>query len=395
MEPLLKGVRVIDMSRMLSGPYGSMILADLGAEVIKIEEPVGGDGTRKLGQYYIEGESAYFVSINRNKKSITLNLKTEEGKKIFYELVKQADVVFDNFRPGILEKLQCDFETLKQYNPKIICASVSGFGQDGPYRDRPAFDLILQAIGGAMSITGEPEGDPVRMGIPTGDLAGGMFAAHAVCAALYNREKTGQGARIDVGLLDSQVSMLTYVAEYVVFGGEIPKPIGSGHQSVVPYQAFKTKDMYIVIAVFVEKFWQLLCKVMDLEELEKDPRFESNDKRRENKSELIPILQERLMTKPGNEWLKLLAEAGVPSGPINTVDRVMEDEQVVARNMVPTISHPKCGDLKVLGNPIKITDVEEFFESSPLLGEHTEEILKGLLGYDEEHIQKLHDEKVI
>ncbi|UCH90044.1 MAG: CoA transferase, partial [Thermoplasmata archaeon] len=354
MKNLLDGVRIIDMSRMLSGPYGSMILADMGAEVIKIEEPVGGDGTRKLGQYYIEGESAYFVSINRNKKSITLNLKTEEGRDIFYRLVEQADVVFDNFRPGILEKLKVDYETLKKINPKIICASVSGFGQDGPYRDRPAFDLILQAIGGAMSITGEPEGDPVRMGIPTGDLAGGMFAAHGVCAALYQREKTGEGCRIDVGLLDSQVSMLTYVAEYVVFGGEIPKPIGSGHQSVVPYQAFKTADIYIVIAVFVEKFWQLLCKVLELEHLTNDPKFETNDKRRENKSELIPILQEKLLTKPGEEWLKLLAEAGVPSGPINTVDKVMEDEQVVARNMVPEIDHPKCGKLKVLGNPIKI-----------------------------------------
>jgi crotonobetainyl-CoA:carnitine CoA-transferase CaiB-like acyl-CoA transferase len=380
---------------MLSGPYGSMILADLGAEVIKIEEPEKGDGTRSLGQYYLEGESAYFISINRNKKSITLNLKTEEGREVFYKLVEKSDVVFDNFRPGIVEKLKVDYDTLKKINPGIICSSVSGFGQNGPYRDRPAFDLVLQAIGGAMSITGEPEGAPVRMGIPTGDLAGGMFAAHGVMAALYNREKTGVGCRIDVGLLDSQVSMLTYVAEYVMCGGEIPKPIGSGHQSVVPYQAFKTGDIYIVIAVFVEKFWHLLCDVMDLKELENDPRFESNDKRRENRDELIPLLQEQLLTRPGDEWLKLLAEAGVPSGPINSIDRVLKDPQLLARNMVPEVEHPTCGPVSMLGNPIKITDIPETFLPPPTLGLHTEEILTGLAGLSSEQIKDLKDKNVI
>ena len=284
---------------------------------------------------------------------------------------------------------------MKKYNPKIICASVSGFGQDGPYRDRPAFDLILQAIGGAMSITGEPDGDPVRMGIPTGDLAGGMFAAHGVCAALFHRETTGEGARIDVSLLDSQVSLLTYVAQYVIFGGPVPQPIGSGHQSVVPYQAFKTQDIYIVIAVFVEKFWQLLCQVMELEELVDDERFKTNDLRREHKSELIPMLQEKLLTKSGWEWLKLLAEAGVPSGPINTVDRVMEDEQIIARNMVPNIEHPTCGNIKVLGNPIKIQDLPEEFTPPPLHGQHTDQILTELAGLSADEIKRLRDENVI
>lgn len=391
----MKGVRIIDMSRMLSGPYGSMILADLGAEVIKIEEPEGGDGTRQLGQYYIEGESAYFVSINRNKKSITLNLKSDEGRQIFYKLVKNADVVFDNFRPGIVEKLKVDYDTLKEINPKIICASVSGFGQNGPYRDRPAFDLILQAIGGAMSITGEPDGDPVRMGIPTGDLAGGMFAAHGICAALYHREKTGSGAKIDVGLLDSQVSMLTYVAEYVCFGGETPRPIGSGHQSVVPYQAFKTEDIYIVIAIFIDKFWEALCRVMDFDELIDDPKYKTNELRRQNKEDLIPILKDRFLSKTGEEWLKLLADAGVPSGPINTVDRVMEDPQVQARNMVIDLDHPKCGKLRVLGNPIKIQDLDEVYTPPPLHGQHTEEILGEMLGYSSEQIQQLRDNNVI
>jgi len=395
MENLLKDARVLDLSRMLSGPYGSLLLGDLGAEIIKIEDTRAGDQTRKLGQYYKCGESAYFVSINRNKKSVTLDLRTERGKEIFYELVKKSDVVFDNFRPKALEKLGISYEKLKEVNPKIIHCSISSFGSDGPYRDLPAFDLTLQAISGGMSVTGEPGRTPVRMGIPLGDLAGGMFAAYGVAAALWKREKTGEGARIDISLLDGQVSMLCYMAQYLFFGGPVPEPVGSGHQSVVPYQAFETADKPLVIAIFVEKFWEKLCEVMELQECFEDPKFESNDKRREHREELIPILVEQFKTKPRKEWLERLAEIGVPAAPINTLDEVVEDPQVLARNMVVDVDHRTCGPIKMLGNPVKIDGVEDEFVGSPLLGEHTDEVLSEILGKSKVEIEMLRKEGVI
>jgi CoA:oxalate CoA-transferase len=396
MKRPLSNVRIIDLSRMLSGPFGSMILADLGAGVIKIEDPEGGDKTRTMGPKLSEEQSAYFLSINRNKKSITLDLRKEKGREIFYELVKISDVVFDNFRPGVLERLGCDYETLKRINPKIICCSISSFGHTGPDKDLPGFDLILQARGGAMSITGEPGRPPVRMGIPTGDLAGAMYAAYAVVAALYSREKTGVGEKIDVSLLDSQVSFLTYVAQYYLLDGKIPGPIGSGHQTVVPYQAFKTKDAYVVIAIFVEKFWEKLCTVLGLEHLIKDPKFCTNDLRRKNKDELLPILEQMFLERTASDWLKLLADEGIPSAPVNAVDKVLTDPQLLARNMLVEISHPDYGKVKILGNPVKMSGMEEdSFTAAPTLGEHTVEILSELLGYSQEQIDKLEEEGVV
>ncbi|MBI2369882.1 MAG: CoA transferase [Deltaproteobacteria bacterium] len=395
MGGLLSGVRVLDLTRMLAGPYGSLLLADLGAEVIKIEEPREGDGTRLMGPR-AGGESAYFVSINRNKKSLTLNLKDDRGRAIFYELVRRADVVYDNFRPGILERLQCDYATLKRVNPRIIACSVSAFGQDGPYKDLPAFDLILQAMGGAMSITGEPGRPPVRMGIPLGDLAGGMFAAFAITAALYRRQLTGQGERIDLSLLDCQVSLLTYVAQYYLVTGEVPGPIGSAHQSVVPYQAFRTRDIDIVVAIFVEKFWERLCRILGRPELARDPRFETNAGRLEHKAELLPILEQAFLERTGDEWIEILWKEEIPAAPINTVDRVLADPQVRQRQMVVEVNHPAAGGaLRMVGNPVKVTEAEEAgYAPSPTLGAHTDDILRSL-GYTAAQIAEWREAGVI
>lgn len=391
---LLEGTRILDLTQMLAGPYASMILADLGADIIKIEEPKVGDRTRTMAPHFFEGQSAYFISINRNKKSLTLDLKKEKGRGIFYELAKKSDVVFDNFRPETLKRLGCDYETLRKINPKIISCSLSAYGSTGPYKDMPAFDLIIQALGGAMSITGEPEGKPVRMGIPMGDLAGGTFAAFAIASALYTRQKTGQGCKIDLALLDTLASLLTYVAQYNIISGEVPKPIGSGHQSVVPYQAFKTKDIYIVIAVFTEKFWGKLCRVMGCEELSKDPRFSTNEDRAKNRYELLPILERMLAKKTGDEWVKALNEEGVPCAPINTVDRVLTDEQILTREMVVDVPFDSK-KLRMLGNPVKVDGATQKYEHSPSLGEHTDEILKTILGYSDDELEVLRKEGVI
>lgn len=396
MKGPLSDVRILDLSRMLSGPFASMMLADLGAEVIKIEDPDGGDKTRTMGPKLSEGQSAYFLSINRNKKSLTLDLRKERAREVFYELVKMTDVVLDNFRPGVLERLGCDYEKLKPINPKILSCSISSFGHTGPDKDLPGFDLIFQARGGAMSITGEPGRAPIRMGIPTGDLAGAMSAAYAVMAALYSREKTGAGQKIDISLLDCQASLLTYVAQYYILDGKIPGPIGSGHQTVVPYQAFKTRDDYVVIAIFVEKFWEKLCKILGVEHLANDPKFSTNDRRRENKKELLPILERIFLEKTSSEWLKLSSEEGIPSAPVNTLDKVISDPQLLARHMLVEVDHPSYGKVKILGNPVKMSGLtEETFTAAPTLGEHNQEILSGLLGYSQEEIDELKKDKII
>lgn len=391
----MEGVRILDLSQMLSGPYTTLLMADLGAEVIKLEMPGSGDRIRQMGPHFVDGESAYFIACNRNKKSLTLDLKKEEGRKIFYELVKKVDVVFDNFRPGKMAKLGADHESLKKVNPKIITCSISAYGRNGPMKDQPAFDLSLQAISGAMSICGEPGRSPVRMGIPMGDLGGAMLAAFAISSALYRRERTGEGEDIDIGLMDAMVSLLTYVAEYHFVGGVVPGLIGSGHQSVVPYRAYKTKDIYIVIAIFTDKFWTILCEVLGRPELAKDPRFADNNLRSKNRDELNPVLEEMFLTKTGDEWIDLLMKGGVPVAPINDLDRLFKEEQVLVRDMVVEAPHPTQGTIRMLGNPVKVVGREERFVMSPKLGEHNEEILSGWLGYDKDRLDRLREDKVI
>jgi len=395
MTKALSGIRILDLSQMLAGPFGTMILADLGAEVIKIERPDGGDLGRGMPPHFFHGESVYFISINRNKKSLTLDLKAEEGLKIFYRLVGLSDVVYDNFRPGVLEKLRIDYHTLQKINPRIISCSVSGYGHTGPFRDRPAFDLIIQARGGIMSYTGEPGRMPVRMGAPMGDLAGGLFAAHGVLAAVYQREKTGIGQKIDISLLDCQIALLIYRALYYLFAGEIAQPVGSGHVSAIPIRAFKTKTFDIVVDANTDKFFIELCEGMGQEGLISDPRFLTRADRLKNRDALYAVLEKVFLQKRGEEWLSIL-EDRVPVGPISTVDMALRDPQVLFRNMVVETTHLSGERMKLLGNPIKMSRGEEdVFKPPPSLGEHTEEVLRQLLNLDPDDIQILRDKKII
>jgi crotonobetainyl-CoA:carnitine CoA-transferase CaiB-like acyl-CoA transferase len=383
---------VLDLSRMLAGPYGSMLLADLGAEVIKIEDPRGGDPMRTMGPPFLgpERDSAYFLSINRNKKSVALDLETAGGRDVFHDLCRVSDVVWENFRPGVMARLGCAPATLRQLNPRLVVCSISAFGQNGPYREWPAFDLALQAMGGAMSLTGETGGAPARMGLPMGDLAGGMFGALAVASALFRRAQTGEGAEFDLSLLDCQVSLLTYVAQYFWADGRVPGRVGSGHASVVPYQAFRTRDGHVVVAVFAEKFWDGFCRAIARPELAGDPRFDSNPKRVARREELVPGLEAVFAARTTAEWLAALQEEGVPVAPINTVDAVVTDPQVRLRDMVVDLHHPTLGTLSTLGTPVKEQGAPPFRPVTPPgLGENTGQILRELLGYSEERIEAL------
>ena len=395
METALAGVRVLDLTRALAGPYGSLILGDLGAEIIKIETLDA--RTEATGPYSYKGQDAYFMSINRNKKSISLDLRTADGKEVFYDLVRISDVVFDNFRPGVLERLKIDYNTLKEFNPGIICCSISGYGSTGPYRNRPAYDLVAQAMSGVMSITGEPGRPPVRSGIAIADQGAGMFAAHGILAALYARERTGVGGKVETSLLEATIALLAYEASYYFISGLVPGPVSSsGHRTQVPYQTFKTRDNYIASAA-INRF-PALCKALDREDLAEDPRF-SESQIIEHREELSPILQEVFLTKDTSEWLELLTEADVPCGPVNTLDKALSDPQVLARDMVVSIDHTLGGQIKQTGNPIKMSatppEVKHKFLSPPTLGEHTDEVLSQLLGYSPEKINRLRQQKVI
>jgi crotonobetainyl-CoA:carnitine CoA-transferase CaiB-like acyl-CoA transferase len=394
---LFAGVRVLDLSRMLAGPYGSMLLADMGAEVIKIEEPDGGDPMRVMGPPFLpDGESAYFLSINRNKKSIALDLTPPAGREVFLDLAAQADVVWENFRPGVMERLGLSYATLAGVNPGLVLCSISAYGQDGPYRDWPAFDLALQAMGGAMSLTGEEGGRPVRMGLPMGDLAGGMFGAFAVAGALFRRSRTGRGAHVDLSLLDCQVSLLTYMAQYFWADGRVPGRMGSGHASVVPYQALATRDGHLIVAVFAEKFWGGFCRALERPEWEADTRFASNRQRLAHREVLMPLVETVVRERTTEDWLARLHAAGVPAAPILTVDRVLTDPQVRHRRMVVDVEHPRHGTLSTLGTPLKVDGASALeVTASPGLGQHTDTLLRELLKYPAERLAALRRDGVV
>lgn len=365
MTETLRGVRILDLTWMLAGPYGTLLLADMGAEVIKIEPP-SGDPIRRMGPpFEPDGSSAYFRSVNRNKKSVVLDLTSRLGHARFIDLVRTSDVVVDNYRPGVTERLHLSHDELKSVKPDIITCSLTAFGSSGPYRDFPAFDLIIQAIGGGMSITGQPGEPPTRAGIPIGDLAGGLFSALAICAALVRRDRTGKAQQIDLSLLDAQVSLLTYIAQYHLTDGRVPGPIGSAHQSSVPYQAFQTQDGYVVVCVLVDRFWPALCNVLGLPGLAQ--QYVTNTERVAARDFIIPLLERRFRERTTSDWLSELRSAGVPVAPVNTVDKVVTDPQVLHRKMVVTVS-----EHTILGNPIK-TGEADTFRSPPKLGEHNDE----------------------
>lgn len=391
MADILKGVRILDLSQVMAGPFGTLILGDLGADIIKIENPEGGDLCRNNRQYLHKDESAYFLSLNRNKKSLTLNLRHEKAREAFYDLVKTSDVVYDNFRPGTLEKLGIDYETLQKLNPRIISCSVTGFGSDSPYKDRPALDLLIQAMGGVMSFTGEEVGrPPVRMGYPMGDLGAAMYATMAVLGALYHRGVTGKGQRCDIAMLDAQLSFMTYRAQYFFLAGVVPEPIGSAHSTSIPIRAFRTGDgKYVTVEASHEKFFRNLCTVIEQPELARDERFSTLAARAKNRDALIPILEKKFLERTRDEWMERLVAGDVPAGPVNQLDEALANPSILARNMVVDVDH--LGEsIKMIGNPIKMSGLgEQTFSAAPTLGEHNDEILGGYLNYSPEKIRDI------
>ncbi len=394
MSGWLEGTRVLDVSRVLTGPYCTLMLADLGAEVIKIEMPEKGDDTRAWGPPFLGGESAYFLSVNRNKKSVTVNLKAPEGREVVLKLAAQSDVFLENFAPGVAQRLGLGYEDVRAVNPRMVYCSISGFGQDGPYRDVPAYDIILQGMGGLQGITGEPGQAPVRIGVAVADIAGGMFAAYAIVAALFRREKTGAGERIDVSLLETQLAWLTYMSGYYFATGEDPERAGSRHPTIVPYQAFSTTDGFLNVAAGNDEIFRRLCEAIGRPELATDPRFATNPKRVENRLELEPLLERILAARTTSEWMGILTRHTVPAGPVYRLSEIVRDPQVAARKMVLSLRHPTAGTIRQFAPPFRATENRGPHVPPPLLGQHTEEVLRNL-GYSAERVSELRRAKVI
>lgn len=385
----LEGLRVLDLSWILSGPFATMVLADLGAEVIKVERPQVGDIARGTGPF-IDGESSYFLSINRGKKSVALDLNTPKGKEVFLKLAAKVDVLVENFSPGTMKKLGLDYETVSQYNPRIIYASISGFGQTGPYAQRPALDVIVQGMGGIMSITGEPGNPPIRPGVSLGDIAASLFTVVGILAALHERNMSGKGQMVDIAMLDCQVALLENAFARFFATGDVPRPLGTRHPVSTPFQAFGTRDGYITVALVGESQWALFCSALDRVDLIDDERFQTGWSRTQHYDELEPILNEAMAKKTTGEWLEQLSALGVPCGPINGIDQVARDPQVISRQMIVEVSHPTIGKAKVVNTPIKLSRTPASVERAcPHLGEHTREILSSLLGMTEDAIEDL------
>ena len=396
MAAKLDGVRILDISRVLSGPYCSMVLADLGAEVIKVEPP-GGDETRTWPPFYPNGESGYFLALNRNKKGMVLNLKHPEGKKVLFDLAKKSDVVIENFTPGVVKRLGIDYESIKKINPKIIYCSISGFGQTGPYSKKKAYDPVIQAIGGAMSLTGVKGGEPVKIGIPVGDLGGAMMAVTAIIAALFAREtQGGVGDFIDISMLDGQIALLSIMAAEYFAEGKVPQRWGLEHPWRVPSKTFQTKNGYITSSATSSNMYPTLCKVLGLEHLIDDPRFKTNADRVTNRDQIYPLMEEVMRTKTSEEWEKIFEAAELPSGIMYTLDQVFSDPHVLERKMLEVVDHPTVGKLKMIGVPVKFgSNGTKKMTVPPMLGEHTDQILRDVLGYADGEITRMRKEKVV
>ena len=391
----LDGVRILELGQIIAGTYGSQVMSDLGAEVIKIETPAGDLGrTPSVAPY--RGQSGLFLTFNRNKKSIVINLKSEAGRQVFYDLVKVSDVVIDNFRPGVLERLKIDYATLSAINPRLIQCSVTGFGEAGEYKDFPAVDIIIQAISGYMAVTGEPGRPPVRTGIPIADLSGGIFSCKAILAALFDRERNGEGRRIELSMFDGMLNMLTYMGTMWLTNGELPEPPGSAHEYTVPWQAFAVKDGYVVVATRQDGFWIKLCQALGTPDLAEDPRFATNAARVENRAILVPRLEAILAERTVDAWMALFKANDVPAAPVNNLDRAFAEPPVGERNMIVEYDHPEVGKVRLPGNPIKMSGMEgTISHPAPGLGEHTDAVLKTLLEMSEAEITDLRSEGAI
>jgi len=389
-------VRVLDLTQALAGPYATMLLADLGAEVIKIERP----GSRRQipGPFSYRGMDAYFIGVNRNKKSVALDLKHPQGREVFYDLVRVSDVVIDNFRPGTTKKLGVDYETLSAINPRIICTSITGYGSVGPYRDQPAYDLVVQAISGAISITGHPGQPPARNGVAVADQGAGFVAAAATIAALYRRHQTGKGQRVETSLLEAMMYQLAYEVALYTVSGLLPEPIGCKHQLVIPYNVYQGSDgrHFAVAAPFL---FRQMCQAIGRPELTEDERFNRPDRLLQHREELEEELAATFRTRPAQEWIRILQEADIPCGPVNNMQEAIDDPQVQATNMVVSVPHVLGGEVKLVGVPVQMSDTppqkRRQFTSPPVLGQHTEEVLTQILGYPEERVQELREQGVI
>jgi len=394
--PPLKKIRVIDLTRIIAGPYCAMVLGDLGAEVIKIEQPKIGDESRAWGPPWVKEVSAYFIAINRNKKSLTLNFKHPQGIEIFKNLVRHSDVLLENFRPGTMDELGIGYETLKGINPQLIYCDMTGYGTDGPYRDKPGVDVIVSAIGGLMSITGPPEGEPVKVGVPLTDVLTGLYSFGAVSSALYQRQQTGKGQRISVNLLAMQLATLINIGSNYLVGGVIPRRWGSAHPNIVPYEAHRAKDAFLIFGVVNERMWKSFCDLLGMGELKGDPRFADNARRIKNRPVLMEMIDRKLAEKTVDEWIPLFDQAGIPCGPINTFDRVFSDPQVEHLGLVQEVEHTHYGKVKVVGPPATFSESAVGIQCPPpLLGEHNQEVLTRLLGYTEDQVKSFKGQGVI
>ena len=391
----LEGVRVLDLTQIMAGPYCTMMLADMGADVVKVEKPHGGDDTRRMGPPFINGESAAFLGINRNKRSVVVDLRSDRGRELAQKMAKESDVLVQNFRPGSLDRMGLGYEQVKQINPALVYCTISGYGATGPYAQRGGFDLVAQGMSGLMSVTGHPDSPPTKIGVPICDLNAGMFAAIGILTAYINRVRTGEGQHVDTSLLEGGIAYTFWESAMYFATGEVPEPKGSAHRLTAPYQAFETANGFVNVGAANQSNWERMCTAIGREELASDPRFVQPKDRMNNIDELVATLEETFIQRSSQHWLDAMAAAGVPAGPINDLAQVYADPQVVAREMVVDSEHPVAGPIRNIGIPIKLSETPgRFRRSAPALGEHTDEVLTDL-GYDDSDIETLREDGVV